>query len=72
MSTDKPFGVDPYGDGYAVVDENGRTYTGVRSQRSAQATASILNAAAKTSRKALARALGAVEDGEPDMGVAAY
>lgn len=64
------FAADPCGEGYVVVEtESGRPYTGVRSQRSAQATAAILNAAASVSPKALARALGAVEDGEPDMGV---
>jgi hypothetical protein len=65
-----PFATDPYGDGYVVIDtERGRPLTGVRSQRSAQAIAQTLNAAASTSPRALARALGAVEENEPDMGV---
>jgi hypothetical protein len=62
------FTADTYGDGYAVVDTTtGRPVTGVRSSRqSAAATAQILNAAAKSGGKALARALGATEEGESE------
>ena len=63
-----PFGTLREGDGWAVVDEaTGRAVTRPRdSHQSAAATANILNLAAKQGSKALARALGCVDEGESD------
>lgn len=56
----------PTGDGYAVIDAStGHPVTGERpSHQSAAATAVILNRAAAAGGRALARALGCVEDDE--------
>lgn len=59
------FDTDPCGDGYIVVDTRmGRPLTEPRSLKAAQAAADKLNHAASQGRKALARALGAVDGDE--------
>jgi hypothetical protein len=62
------FATVPEGDGWAVVDElSGHPVTRPRdTHQSAAATANILNAAARQGGRALARALGCVDDGESD------
>ena len=65
------FTAQPTSDGYAVVDaDTGRPLTfAQRSQRSAQATANLLNKAAKDGPHALALALGCVDDDTSTRGV---
>lgn len=66
------FTAQPLSDGhYAVVDaDSGRPLTfAPRSQRSAQATATLLNQAAKRGPQDLALALGCVDDDSSTRGV---
>ena len=63
------FSTLPEGDGWVVVDElSGHPVTRPRdSHQSAAATANILNSAARQGARALAKALGCVDDGESDF-----
>lgn len=60
------FETSPSGDGWVVTDAyTGHPVTGLRStHQSAAATARILNDAAKAGGRALAKALGCIENGE--------
>jgi hypothetical protein len=62
------FSAIPSGEGWEVVDDaTGHPVTHPRdSHQSAAATATILNRAALAGPKVLARALGCVDEGEPD------
>ena len=63
------FGTLPCGEEWVVVDDDtGRPITGPRAtHQSAAATANILNKAAQQGGRALARALGCVEEGESEL-----
>lgn len=56
------FDIASHGESYCVVDRDGREVSGLLSYGTAVAERDNLNAAAATSKRALARALGAVED----------
>ena len=63
------FTTQPCGDGWAVIDDyTGRPVTRPRdTHQAAAATANILNTAASAGGRALAKALGCVDEGESDF-----
>ena len=64
----RTFAADPCMDGYAVVDTTtGHTMTEPRPEHVARRIARDLNQAAAYGPKAIMRALGAVDDDEPDV-----
>lgn len=56
------FDIASHGESYCVVDRDGREVSGLLDYGRARSEAENLNVAAATSKRALARALGAVED----------
>lgn len=56
------FDIASHGESYCVVDRDGREVSGLLDYGRAVTERDTLNTAAATSRRALARALGAVED----------
>ncbi len=60
------FDIASHGESYCVVDRDGREVSGMLDYRRAAAERDNLNLAAASGRRALARALGAVEDDDLD------
>ena len=60
------FDIASHGESYCVVDRDGREVSGLLDYGRARSEADNLNVAAATSKRALARALGAIEDDDVD------
>lgn len=62
------FDIASHGESYCVVDRDGREVSGLLDYGRARSEAENLNVAAATSKRALARALGAIEDDDLEDG----
>ena len=62
------FDIASHGESYCVVDRDGREVSGALDYGRARSEAENLNVAAATSKRALARALGAIEDDDLEAG----
>lgn len=62
------FDIASHGESYCVIDRDGREVSGLLDYCTAATERDSLNAAAATSKRALARALGALDDDDLDGG----